>query len=322
MKKAYFIILVQVLFSYTHTDAQHEVPVIDGEWWQLTTTYPDISPYSYFSGDNKVCDFTIFQAKDGTWQLIACIRGNTYPGSHRFLYRWESKDITRSLWDQKGIFWTTGIEGRKDATGRKLSETPFQDEGKLQAPHCFKHEGKYYMFMNSDAAYCLISDDGKEWEYHKNEVGDYKFFDMGRDVMILDDRENTSRWIAYYTDGSVTPQCVKARDAEHLTGEWSEEKKCVYDGYTNSRSPIYPNEFAESPFAVAREGHYYLFMQLHVFQSENPYHFENKVAVLESPEYHKRAWAPEVIEDNEGNLYLAAYRPNGIWICKMRWELK
>ncbi len=318
MKKLFFFISISLLFL-SFVRSQNEIPVLKSDWWQITTTYPDISPYAYFTGDNKVCDFTIFQAEDESWQLIACIRGNTYPGSQRFLYRWETDDITNAFWEQKGIFWTTGIEGKEDATGRKLADTPFKDEGKLQAPHCFKHNNKYYMFLNSEAAYCLVSNNGKDWEYAKNEKGDYVFFDMGRDVMVLDDRENTGKWIAYYTDGSIEPQCVTARNAETLGGKWSDEKKSVYDGFTNSRSPIYPNEFAESPFVVVRNGVYYLFAQLHVFRSNDPYHFVDKITVLESTEYHKRAWAAEIIEDNKGNLYLAAYRPSGIWICRMKW---
>ena len=93
------------------------VPQIDGEWWQLTTYNPDINPYKYGKGDNNVCDFTIFKAKDNTWQLIACHRGSNYPGKTRFLYRWESLNLADTLWEEKGTFQSTGFGDEPDGFG-------------------------------------------------------------------------------------------------------------------------------------------------------------------------------------------------------------
>ena len=298
-----------------------QVPRLQGDWWQLTTTYPDIDPYEYTKGDNKVCDFTIFQAADSNWQCIACVRGNTYPGSHRFLYRWQADQLTYSLWQPMGVFQSTGTDVEKpDGFGFTLDTSLYSAVGLLQAPHCVQNDGKYYLFYNNRGARCKISNDGLHWTDLKNDAGDYKFFDMGRDLMLFDDTQNSGRWIAYYTTGKEMPQYMAARTCSTLTGTWSDEKM-VYDGWSNSRSPIYPNEFAESPFVVRYEGKYYLFAQLHVFVSDGPLDFtaNKKVAVLESADYRKRVWAPEIIQ-YAGEYYLAAYRPSGLWMTRMAWE--
>ncbi len=216
------------------------VPHLQGDWWQLTTTYPDISPYEYTSGDNKVCDFTIIQAADSSWQCIACIRGNTYPGSHRFLYRWQAEHLTDSLWQPMGIFQATGTDAEKpDGYGFTLDTSLYSTVGLLQAPHCVQHDGKYYLFYNNRGARCKVSDDGLHWTDLKNDAGEYEFFDMGRDLMVFDNTHNSGKWIAYYTTGKEMPQYMAARTCSTLSGTWSDEK-IVYDGWSNSRSPIYP----------------------------------------------------------------------------------
>ena len=299
------------------------VPELKGEWWQLTTTYPDIAPYEYTKGDNKVCDFTIFQAADSSWQCIACVRGNTYPGSNRFLYRWQAEHLTDTLWEPKGVFQSTGTGTEKpDGFGFTLDTSLYSAVGLLQAPTCFRHDGKYYLFYNNRGARCKVSDDGLHWSNLKNDAGNYTFFGMGRDVMIFDDTPYSGRWIAYYTTGSKMPQYVAARFSSTLTGTWSEEKM-VYDGWSNSRSPIYPNEFAESPFVVRYLDKYYLFAQLHVFVSDDPLDFtaNKKAAVLESCDYRERVWAPEIIQ-YKGEYFLAAYRPSGLWMTRLTWVKK
>jgi hypothetical protein len=318
------LILMSLMACHPEKTGEHgsfiPVPQLRGDWWQLTTTYPDISPYEYTPGDNKVCDFTIFRAADSSWQCIACVRGNTYPGSHRFLYRWQAEHLTDSLWQPMGVFQSTGTDVEKpDGFGFTLDTAVYSAIGLLQAPHCVQHDGKYYLFYNNRGARCKISDDGLHWTDLKNDAGDYKFFDMGRDLMVFDDTPYSGKWIAYYTSGNKMPQYMAARTCSTLTGTWSEEKM-VYDGWSNSRSPIYPNEFAESPFVVRYKDKYYLFAQLHVFVSDDPLDFtaNHKVAVLESCDYRKRVWAPEIIQYG-GEYYLAAYRPSGLWMSRMAW---
>ncbi|MBD3243452.1 MAG: hypothetical protein GF331_22875 [Chitinivibrionales bacterium] len=293
-------------------------PQLSTNFRKLADTQPDISPYSYTVPNNSACDFTIFQAADGTWQLIACIRGTTYPGSTRFLYRWEAASLSRGMFVPKGIFWTSGTSGEPDALGRTLGvNTPYTAQGRLQAPHCVKENGKYYLFHNNAGAFCLISDDGKNWTQHVAHDGDAKFFDMGRDVMIFDNREADGKWIAYYTDPSTNPQSVAAKTASSLDGPWSSSTvRNVYDGHSHLPSPSYPNEWAESPFVVKQGDDYFLFAQRYVFHSRDPYRFDSPpITCLDDG----REWAPEIIQDDAGNWYIAYYQIFGIYLARLEW---
>ncbi len=301
------LLFTAVLLSCNGPGEKIPLPALPNGWWQLTTTYPDITPYAYTGGDNKVCDFTIFPARDGTWQLIACVRGNTYPGSNRFLYRWEAGQLTDTLWEEKGVFLATGSGPGPDGFGFAYDSTHYPQVGKLQAPHCIQVDSLYNLFYNNRDAHCLVSSDGKDFTPLRNDMGSLSFFRMGRDVMVFRD-DPGQRWIAYYTDPETRPQSVSARTSSSLSGKWS-EAGMVYDGYSGTRSPIYRNEFAESPFVHRIGEDYYLFAQLHVFHSKDPLAFSEKVAVLESCRYEERCWAPEIISGPDNRLYLAAYRP-------------
>jgi hypothetical protein len=327
------LIKLAFMFLSVQTFSQKvEVPYINGEWWKICNTRPDISPYEYTHHNNSVCDFTIYQDESDLWHLVACVRLNTYPGSNRFFYEWTSNALRdtseklsgrfySTLWNERGVFWSTGLKDKQDAFGRKICETPYNAVGKLQAPHCIYTEGKYFMFHNNDGAYCYKSKDGIGWEYLKTEKGDYKFFNMGRDVMVFDDRSANDQWIAYYTDSEFDPQCVSARISKELRGPWSEKKfKCVYDGFSHTPKAIYPHEFAESPFVLKRNDHYYLFAQMQVFVSKNPLDFTEKLTSLESGDWETRCWAPEIIRDDQGNYHIAAYRVDGIWMAELGWK--
>lgn len=127
-------------------------------------------------------DFTVFQADDGTWQLIACVRHTTHPGNSRLLYRWSSRELTARDWKPEGIF----LSSRADWDHR---------EGHLQAPFHVKDAGTHHLFYNSNGAHLLTGPDGLAWNPH----GTTAVFPMGRDLCLLDDRARSGNWIAYYT---------------------------------------------------------------------------------------------------------------------------
>lgn len=299
--------------------ADIEIPTLTTAFRKIADTQPDISPYEYTSPNNNACDFTIYQADDGTWQLIACIRGTNYPGSSRFLYRWEGSCLDRGELTPKGILWTTGTKGSPDALGRTLGvNTPYTREGRLQAPHCVKHNGKYYLFHNNAGAFCLISDDGKNWSQHVDAGGDERFFEMGRDVMVFDNVDIDGKYYAYYTDPSTTPQSVAARTASSPDGPWSATATPkVYDGKSFLPSSSYANEFAESPFVYRRgDNDYYLFIQRYVFHSNDPAKFDTApITCLDEG----AEWAPELFQDSQGQHYIAYYKYGGIYIAKLEW---
>ena len=264
-----------------------DVPVLAGEWIKIADSAPDVSPYNNPPRHNA-CDFSIWQAADGTWQMVACIRETSHPGRTRLFHRWESPALFAPDWAPKGIFATSDPQ---------IGHV----EGRMQAPHCFKHNGKYYFFYNSNGAHCMISDDGKTFRHHKDVRGSYTFFKMGRDVQLFKDGE---RWIAYYCARGMT-----ARTAPALEGPWSEQEIDI----AVTGNP-------ESPFVLRHDDKYYLWQQMFVYVSSDPLKFPDSPITKMTPGWSHGKYAPEIIESN-GQFYVAGYG-RGIWLAKMKWEKK
>ena len=261
-------------------------------------------------------DFTIFQAADGTWQLVSCVRGTTHPGGGRLLYRWEAKRLTDADWTPKGVFRTSDT-----ALGHK--------EGVVQAPHCVKVGGKYYLFYNSaGAAYCLVSDDGEEFRDHKAADGALRFFPMARDVMLFDNRPRDGMWYAYYTD--IRPgryadrknHTVSFRTAKDLAGPWSAEATDV-GVVSPTPADAYTFVYAESPFVVFRGGWYYRFEQMNVLASRRPAEWPAKIVTTLTAGDPRAYLSPEIIADG-ADEYIAGYRykrgEGGIYLCRLKWR--
>jgi hypothetical protein len=276
-----------------------EVPVLDSDWWQIAEREPDVGEYNN-PGKHNACDFTIWQAEDGTWQLVSCIRNTRYPGNTRLFYRWEGKNLTDTRWEPKGIFATSNPDlGQVD--------------GVMQAPHCFKYDGKYYFFYNSafknergerqgNAAYCKISDDGKNFTDRTDNQGNHAFFEMGRDLMLY--HENNT-WHAYFEYRGK----MSMRTAPKLEGPWS-----------SSVTAIGNNGNPESPFMIKKGDTYYLWEQMKVFVSDNPTDFSDAPITKMTPGPVHGKYAPEILLV-DGQYYIAAYEP-GIWLCKIKWVEK
>jgi hypothetical protein len=152
------------------------MPVVEGEWWQIAGDDPDVSPFRIVSdGSSNTCDFTIYQDATGLWHAIACVRGTNAPGE-RVFHHWTSDSLTAEDWQPQGVLdWPRG-----NRLGKPTS---------VQAPHAFRHEGKYYCFYNSgnDGARAMVSDDGIRWSVFTNDAGQESIFSMGRDVNLFHD---------------------------------------------------------------------------------------------------------------------------------------
>jgi hypothetical protein len=141
-------------------------PRIKGPWVQLVGR-PQLE--KWVSPDAEPVDFTVFQADDGRWQLISCIRKTTHPGSGRLLYRWSSPKLQAKGWKPEGIF---------------LSSKPEWDhaEGGVQAPFHVKDGKKHFLFYNSRGGHLMTSENG----IHFEPFGHKAVFPMGRDVCLLE----------------------------------------------------------------------------------------------------------------------------------------
>ena len=284
------------------------IPRLDGPWIKLVGR-PSLEKWG--SPEVEPVDFAIFQSDDGRWQLISCIRNTTQPGSGRLLYRWSSPELQREDWKPEGIF---------------LSSKPEWDhaEGRLQAPFHVKDGDRHHLFYNSRGGHLMTSDDGLTFEPY----GTKAVFPMGRDVSVLDDRERSGRWIAYYTspEPGINPatnnHTIRARTSEKLEGPWSSEAIEI--------PPITPPPsgykfvYAESPLVIKRGEHYYRFEQLHVFRSNDPFKWKGPPIANLAPRDPLKRLAPE-IATLDGRDYLLAYQwrgrdPRGIYLAPLAWD--
>ena len=274
-------------------NTQVPVPRIVGRWWQAAPNSPDLEQYDNGDKDNA-CDFTLFQAQDGSWQLISCVRSTKHPGRTRLLYRWEAENITDTDWTPKGIFATS------------QPEPPYGEVlGRMQAPHCLLLDGTYHMFYNSAGAHLMTSDDGKQFERTPNRAGSYHHFTMGRDVYVLDNTDVDGKWYAYYTNNKPG---MAVRSATDLLGPWSEEEKQVLH-----------HGFFESPFVQRYAERYYLFAPCKVFVSDDPLDFDKPLLTNLYDEAGTSKAAIEIVQDRQGQWYIAGYG-KGLYIARLQWE--
>lgn len=286
--------------------AQSELPAIKGGWWQIAEREPDVSPWNN-PGVHNACDFSIWQDDYGTWHLVACIRSTTFPGSTRLFHHWTSPGLTQTNWTPAVHTNTFGTETVTNGIFAVSNPNIGQYPGVMQAPHCIKDNGKYYFFYNgaytnaagarqNNSAYCKISDDGVNFTDTTNTTGSYRFFDMGRDISLMQATNGT--WNSYFEKDGL----MSARTAPALLGPWSTNVYLL--GTTGN---------PESPFVVRRGSEYFLWEQMKVYYSTDPLRFTNSlVAELDSAQY-----APEVFEYN-GQYYMGSYN-SGIFLTRLDW---
>jgi hypothetical protein len=226
------------------------VPVIDGDWWEVTGNPMD---HPYATERQEPVDFAVWQAADGTWQMWSCFRKTTAGGEGgktRFFYGWEGDHPTDTAWKPMDL--------KMDADP-VLGETP----GGLQAPHVVKIDGVFHMFYGDWVNIChAVSRDGKNFERVIQPDGRTGMFSEGpeaqtRDVMLL---RHGDLWYAYYTGRT------EEKPGEGPTGKvwvrttpdfenWSASRVVSYGGQSGTG-----NGSSECPFVVKLgEDDFYLF---------------------------------------------------------------
>ncbi len=293
--------------------------------WRIVKRSP--SNYEWDAGEkDEVVDFTVFQAADGTWQLIGCVRWCTFPVPYdtkgqpkgRLLFRWESPDLLASDWKEMGVFQTT-------------DDLPEEMKGKwtggmIQAPYVIKDGDLYYMIFNSGGGcHLMSSSDGKAWVHQKNSAGKYKLFDnqKGRDITLVDNRDVDGKWYAVLCAKTKFAGgykgFVKYACATNIAGPWSELKEMTTRDYWQD---------VESPSMVRRNGWYYLFLQDAVYAQPcitdyfDPAPHAKLHSFSRSP---LRGIAPEIIQ-HQGKYYMATYNTmsgtarEGIEIRPLHWK--
>jgi len=284
------------------------VPRLDGDPWVVARD-PDLGPLT--NPKQQPVDFAVWQARDGAWQLLSCIRGTKCGGHARLLYRWEGRRLTDPDWQPVGI----AMQARPE-----LGETT----GGLQAPHVVRIEDLYHMFYGDWNHICLAtSRDGKAFERRIGPDGRTGMFGEPqmmntRDPMVL---RIGDLWHCYYTAHNKTigaDYCRTSADLAH----WSESRLVAHGGRAGS-GPY----SAECPHVIERDGWLYLFRtqrygqnaQTSVYRSKDPMDFgvnNDAFFVGALP-----VAAPEIVRHEEQD-YIAYLLPSlkGIQIARLKWE--
>jgi hypothetical protein len=298
-------------------------PQIKGPWWQVAGN-PDLGEFT--SPGQQPVDFALWQAKDGTWQLLSCIRNTRCGGNTRLFYRWEAKNLTDVNWKPMGIAMQADV-------------TLGEQKGGLQAPHVIKAGNVYYMFYGDWIRICLAkSDDGKIFTRVLNENRQPDLFsgpyNNSRDAMVLVVDE---KYYCYYT-GHLTDKNVGAdfcRTSQDLRN-WS--KPTIVSSGGRAGGTKYS---AECPHVVYMPGNkrkegrleapqgkglFYLFRTQRygknnvssIYASPDPLNFGINddrffIGTLDVA-------APEVLK-HKGQYYIAALLPSlkGIRLAKLKW---
>lgn len=298
-----------VSFASAHAADAPRKPRIVGDWWQVAGD-PDLGELT--SPKQQPVDFSVWQAKDGTWQLWSCIRGTKERGHTRLFYRWEGAKLSEPNWKPMGVAM------RADTKAGEL-------EGGLQAPFVFRDGARFVMFYGGWNDICsATSTDGKTFERETDGRGRATLFGSPfgntRDPMVI---RIGDRWRCYYTAHPENKGAVYCRTSSDLK-TWTEVRIVAKGGQSGDGSYS-----SECPFVVELEpGQYYLFRnqiygkgaRCSVYFSRDPFDFgvdddkEHFVCTLPIA-------APEIIK-HDGQYFIAGLLPSlkGIQIAKLAWE--
>ena len=145
------LVFVLLLLSLTTACADEPImPFIDGDWWRIASN-PGMGELT--RPTQQPVDFAVWQAADGTWQLLSCIRWGDAANT-RVFHQWEGKRLTDTDWRPVGV---------------TMQQTPELGEthGGLQAPHVIRQDRVYHMAYGDMENICFAtSADGKVFKRH------------------------------------------------------------------------------------------------------------------------------------------------------------
>jgi len=259
-------------------------------------------------------DHTFIRAEDGRWHLFGIThREPANAQQEKFLAHATAPDLTGP--------WT------KQASVLQVDEK--QNETVVWAPYVLRHAGLYWMYYcaggRDHARYRIhlaTSADLWSWKRHAANPMVVDGYDA-RDPMVLrfGDQQSGDEWLLYYTatstprGGNHTVKVVAGRDLSH----WGNSREVFRDAETGTYGGP-----TESPFVVARNGKYYLFVctnhgynETAVYASETPFHWDAANLVGKFP-----AHAAEVIQTPEGKWFVsrAGWGQGGVYLAELRWE--
>jgi beta-fructofuranosidase len=268
--------------------------------------------YDPSSGEKRrwyINDHTFIRAADGQWHLF----GITHP---------EPANAQRERFFAHAT--APDLEGPWTKQAPVLHVDEKHNETVLWAPYVLADDGLYWMYYcagGSDHAkyhiHLATSPDLWSWKRHPANPMVVDGFDA-RDPMVM---QFGDQWILYYAatsepkGGNHDVVAVTSRDLSH----WSNRKEVFRDSQVGTFGGP-----TESPFVVARNQKYYLFVctnrgynETAVYRSESPLHWEsaNLVGTF-------AAHAAEVIQVADGRWFVsrAGWGQGGVYLAEFKWE--
>jgi hypothetical protein len=252
-------------------------------------------------------------ARNGKWQLWACIRGTAVS---RLLYRWEGDSLEEGPWKQRGV----AARARKEY-GEQIRLREGKCVETMGAPFFMKEADRFYCFYHSGGIRLLSSEDGVHYRRAVGESGSNLLYpDGGRDVMVLKigDVYHGYSTISERRENGNAISYVKLKTSRDLRN-WGGSKIVCRGGRDSQNGVAF-----ESPFVVALDGYYYLFrsssmtFKTYVYRSADPTSFadnsdEKLIAEL-------RIKAPEIIHHG-GKWYISDLSDfQGIKLARLEWK--
>jgi beta-fructofuranosidase len=256
-------------------------------------------------------DHCFIRATNGQWHLFGITRQEpARPLEEIQFAHATSGELTRFPW-------------AKEPPALSVAREAPWHEVHLWAPSVVFHGGLYYMF------YCAGGTNGANYRIHLATSPDLDHWTRSpanplvvdgfdaRDPFVL--RMN-HRWVMYYTatsepeGGHHVVACVTSPDLL----SWTNRRVVFTDASSGTGGGP-----TESPFVVAREGFYYLFIgprdnydSTHVFASRDPFHWTVEQKVGDVP-----AHAAEVVQDADGRWYVsrAGWGKGGVYLAPLTW---
>ncbi|TVP76391.1 MAG: hypothetical protein EA353_12145 [Puniceicoccaceae bacterium] len=261
------------------------VPIISGDWQLL---------YKPEKTGCYVNDHSLIRGLDGRWHLFGITKATPETAADEeryFTYGRGSELITPGGFEEIGIVCNNGV--------------------RAWAPSVVTDGRRYFMHYGPSPMRMATSDELRHWMEHTPIFHDAPLDSCHRDSMVL---RVDDHWLMYATGIHERYGVISVFKSSDLVN-WTFLKFALR---TSGNAPLNPAWGAtESPFVVARDGGYYLFMtytdcrveNYHntlVFYSKDPTEFgeytgdnENSVIVARI-----HAHAPEIVQDTDGRWYI------------------
>jgi hypothetical protein len=287
------------------------IPEVDGDWWPIAGN-PDLGRYN--RAEQQPLDFAIWQAADGTWQMVACCRRTGCGGKGRLFHRWQSRSLLHENWSPMGIFMQADPE---------FGEIP----GGLQAPNVIRHDGEFFLFYGDWVNICSArGSDGKSFSRVLGTDGQSRVFPpdettSSRDPHVM---EYQGKFYLYYTGIIGDKGLIFCRSSDNLR-DWK-NPVIVNSGGSSGSGP----SDAECPFVIFHQDQqlFYLFRThtvnsgeryaTSVYCSSDPMNFG-----VDNDDFMIAALPEEAVRlvQHDGQTYIAALKPdlNGMMMARLKW---